>query len=114
MDQVKPWQVVVVVAALVAVAVSLYFTLSGPKLNLASSVPMVDVNTGEFFRVKVGKGGATFPGSHPKTGKVTLLPVIEQDGKWFLAQRYMSSLKDIEGDHAAIVDAKTGEVRVKM
>jgi hypothetical protein len=114
MGQVKPWQVVVLVAALVALGVSVYFTMfSGPRLELADSVRMADVNSGELFRLKIGPGGAMIPGTNPKTKAVSLLPIEERDGKWFISERYLSALKGLEGEHKAVLDAKTGEIRVQ-
>jgi len=114
MGDTKPWQIVVLVAAVVAVGSSLYFSLArGEKLDLATSIQMVDVNSGELYRLKIGKGGASIPGTNPSTKSVTLLPVEERDGKWYLRERYLSSLKNLEGKHEAVADAKTGEIRVK-
>lgn len=116
MGDVKPWQIVVLVAAVVALGASAYFSLGrGERLDLASSLRMVDVNTGELFTLKIGKGpnSATIPGKNPKTGAVTLLPVEERDGRYYLIERYMPAIGQIEGKHEAVADKKTGEVRVR-
>lgn len=114
MGDVKPWQIVVLVAAVVIVGSSLYLSFGrGPKLELADSVRMVDVNTGELFNLRIGKGGATIPGTNPKTRTLTLLPVVEREGKWYLAERYLPAMQNLEGKHEAVVDAKSGEVRVR-
>jgi hypothetical protein len=110
----KPWQIVVVVAAVVAAGITIYrFVTGGSGVDLAGKVHMVDVNTGESFYLKVGAGpgSATIPGRNPKTGEKTLLPVMEENGKTVFAQRYFTSLQTIPGTHAA-VDPATREAKL--
>ncbi|MEX2217529.1 MAG: hypothetical protein WD749_02115 [Phycisphaerales bacterium] len=114
MEKAKTWQIAIIAVAAVALAVSLFFTLRGDGVDLDSSLRMADVGTGEVFSLPIGKGpnAAMIPGKNPRTGEMTLLPIIEKDGRWFLRERYAVSLKSIQGSHAA-VDEKTLEVRVK-
>jgi hypothetical protein len=116
MGNVKPWQIVVMVIAIVAVAASAYFSLSGSNdVKFASEVTLVDVNTGDLFAFSVGRRNVVFPPeTNPETGKKTLLRVSKNaEGKWVLDGRELSAiLPTIEGDHKAVVDRKTGEVSV--
>jgi len=114
MGQAKPWQIVLFIVAAGALAASLYFSLRGEGLKLDSSITMADVATGEVYHLPIGKGanGAMIPGRNPKTGEMTLLPIVQQDGKWVLMERYASGLKFIPGPHTA-VDEKSREVQVK-
>jgi hypothetical protein len=110
----KPWQIVLVVAAVVAAGITVYRFVTGSSgVDLAGKIQMVDVNTGESFYLKVGSGpgSATIPGRNPKTGEKTLLPVIEENGKLVFAQRYFVSLPSIPGTHAA-VDPATREAKM--
>jgi hypothetical protein len=115
MGEAKPWQIVLIIVAFLGLAVSLYFSVfrsTGP--NVDSSLTMADVNTGEIFHLPIGKGpnAADIPGKNPKTGEKTLMPVMEENGKWVVLQRFFPSVKNIPGGHPAIDDA-TREVKVQ-
>jgi hypothetical protein len=116
MGNVKPWQIVVMVIAVVAVAASAYFSFSGKSdVKFASEITMVDVNTGDLFAFPVSRRQVVIPPeANPDTGKKTLLRVNKNAaGKWVLDGREVSAiLPTIEGDHKAVIDRKTGEVRV--
>jgi hypothetical protein len=112
MGEVKPWQIVVLVAAVVAVSASIYFSMGDGEVRVDNHIRMVDTSTGELFNIRVGRGGATIPGKNPRTGLVTLMPVDERDGQWFIRERYLGALQAIEGDKSAVVDVKTGQVRI--
>jgi hypothetical protein len=50
MGNVKPWQIVVLVVAVVAVGASAYLSFSGKEsVQFANEITMVDVNTSEPF-----------------------------------------------------------------
>lgn len=112
MGNVKPWQIVLMVAAVVAVGVSAYLTIfNSDRVVLADRVRMVDVNTGEEFDI-APDDIRIIPSHNPKADTFSLLPVQEQDGKLFVIDRYRGAIQNIEGTKAAVVDARTGEVRV--
>jgi hypothetical protein len=113
MGDVKPWQIVVLVSAVVMLAASVYFSMGDGDVRVDSHIRMMDAATGELFSIRVGKGGATIPGKNPKTGEKTLMPVEEREpGQWFIRERYLGALTEIQGDKSAVVDPKTGRVRV--
>jgi hypothetical protein len=115
MGDVKPWQIVVLVVATVALGASLFFTFgrSGPRVQLASTMIMADVTTGELFEFSIsGRRGMTVPGLNPDSGRFLLLPVERNDsGGWVINERARGLLSDLEAEPAA-VDRKTGEVQV--
>lgn len=116
-EKAKPWQIVVValggVAALGAVGYYMFFAGDG-AVKLASDVTLVDVNTGELFTFDVGGGKAlVIPEDNPKTGKRNLLAAEKTaEGKWALTRRAMGQLGSVEQDATAVVDKKTGELKV--
>jgi hypothetical protein len=114
MGKAKPWQIVLIVVAAVALGVSLYFSLRGDGLDLANSVTMADVATGEVFHLPIGKGAnsATIPGKNPRTGDMTLMPIVQENGRWVVMEHYFPALKNIPGPHTAVNEA-TREVAVK-
>ena len=116
MGKVKPWQIVVMVIAVVAVAASAYLSLSGGEtVKLSNEITMVDVNSGDLFAFAVDRRHVVMPPEkNPETGKRTLLSVNKTgEGKWMLDGRELGAmLPTIEGDHKAVIDRKTGEVKV--
>lgn len=116
MGQIKPWQIVVMVLAVVAVVASAYFTFTGDdQVKFADEILMVDVNTGDLFAFPVGRRQVVIaPETNPQTGTKTLLSVYKDErGRWIVDGRELGAhLPNIPGDHKAIVDRKSGEVRV--
>lgn len=113
----KPWQIAVVALGLLGgIGGVVYAVRSNPGLDLASSVPMVDVITGELYDFEIPKKGSlVFPEINPTTGKETLFPITKDDaGNWKLAERYAGGLKllSVKPEELA-VDPVSGIVRVK-
>ncbi|MFN0133229.1 MAG: hypothetical protein ACKVW3_11985 [Phycisphaerales bacterium] len=113
-SSVKPWQIVVLVAALVVGAVSAYYMFGNQeRVKFAGEILLVDVTTGDLYSYPIGgKRAIMIPAKNPDTGKVALLSVDKIEGKWIVGQRDLAALPRIEGDPKALVDRKTGEVRV--
>jgi hypothetical protein len=112
----KPWQIVLVVAAVVAVCASLAWTLlgGGDNVNMADEFVLVDVSTGELFSVpNSGNKAVVIPATNPATGRAMLVPVSHRDGKWFVGKKYLAGLEQPAEKLAALVDRDTGEVSVK-
>ena len=114
MGQIKPWQIGLFVVAAAALAASMYFSLKPSDLKLDSSVTMADVATGDVYHLPVGAGpgSATIPGRNPKTGETTLIPIVQENGRWVVTERYFPAVKNIPGPHTA-VNEKTREIAVK-
>jgi len=114
MGNVKPWQVVLIVVALVAVAVSAYTTFAGSdKPHLADRLRVVDINTGHEVMMPMSDV-KNIPALNAETNTFTYFPVEERDGKVFIKERYMGAVPNAEGDHGALVNAKTGEISIKV
>lgn len=97
MDGLKPWQIVLLVVAVLVLAGSLWLTFSGSGPDFGSRVYMVDVVSGELFVADTEKQrGMVLPAKHPETGERTLLPVeIGEDEKARISSRYRSSVEQI-------------------
>jgi|GEM_PF-1136298 len=85
MGQVKPWQIVLIVLALIVCGVSVGMTMfggGGPRMG--DRIEMVDLVSGDRYWIDVsGKRRGTFPAKHPETGLRTLVRIHEQDdGSW--------------------------------
>ena len=111
MGSARPWQIILFLVALLALSGGLFLSCRG-GVNLADSILMVDVKTGDRFRIDTsGKRATGIPARHPDTGKETLLPIVERDGAWYLAEHYRSGLEYIEGENPA-VDMVSYEIRI--
>jgi hypothetical protein len=110
----KPWQIVVIAAAVVAVGVMLFYTLrSGDSIPHASDVLMVDVTTGDLYRVSLSSRKVLgTPERNPDSGKLTLFKVNKsEDGRWTVLRRDLGALSLVEGDPKAL-DRQSGEVKI--
>ena len=114
MDGVRPWQIVVLVLALLSVCGSVFYTCStSDKVKQADSVIMVDIATGELFEApRPGNHAVMFPGKNPTTGKATLYPAHASEGKWRIDVRFLPEIrKSADLKKELTVDWKTGEVQ---
>lgn len=115
MGQVKPWQVVVIIAAIAAVGVSVYLSFGGDgAVEQASEMTVVDITTGELYTLPLSKTKAIImPATNPATGKRTLFPVAKrEDGTWSVSRRDLELLPLAEGEPKALADRKSGQVNV--
>lgn len=85
MGKVKPWQIVLIVLAVVVCGVSVGMTMfggGGPRLG--DRIEMVDLVTGDRYWIDVsGNRRGTFPAKHPETGMRTLVRIhAQEDGTW--------------------------------
>lgn len=98
MGSLKPWQLVLVIIAVLVLAVSLWMTVfSGSRVDFGDRVYMVDVATGELFYADTGgRRGVVVPAKHPATGARTIVPVqILEDGSLAISDRYRETVTTI-------------------
>jgi hypothetical protein len=115
MGQVKPWQIVLIIAALAAVATSAYLTLSGASpVKLDDQVLLVDITSGELFAFPTaGHRAIVTPAPNPETGKIALFRVFKnQAGDWTVSSRDLTALPQVQGEPKALLDRKSGHVNV--
>jgi len=114
MGNAKPWQIILIVAGLLASGFVVWRVAFSGGPNLPNSVTLVDVDTGSLF--VVGMGGRNkpyFPAAHPDTGRKTLLPVVKgEDGTWRITGHSLPGLEYVDGEAPAVVDRSTGAVNV--
>ena len=104
MDNVKPWQIILFIIAISALGFSAWKFKTGSKIDLPNSVLVVDVESGDLYRMKLGKrNGAYFPERNPDTDKLTLMPVEQLDnGEWYIVGHARSALQDINGTNNVV------------
>ena len=112
----KPWQLVVVVLALLGAIGSALYTCSsmGDQVSQASDVNLVDIKTGDLFVASYpDKRPVSYPATLPNNHDAVLYPVYKGENKWMIAPRFLADVKKDKALKAGlIVDAKSGEVGV--
>lgn len=114
MDKIKPWQLILIVLAIAVLGFSVWKYGGGksPESQLANSMMLVDVQTGQRFIADIsGKKSVLLPARNPDTQEVSLIPVYEEDGSWFLWERYRTAISQITVSPDAVPDVN-GPVRV--
>ncbi|MCW5777439.1 MAG: hypothetical protein KIS87_13465 [Phycisphaeraceae bacterium] len=108
-------QIVLFATAAASVACAVIAVSHGDRLELRTSVFMVDVSTGELFRFPItGSRGVGVPNFNPETNALSLLPVRrDEGGQWRVVTRALSFLDDLEVEACAVQDRSTGLVRVR-
>lgn len=94
MGSLKPWQLVLVIVAALVLAVSLWISLSGDKVDFGDRVYMVDVESGTIYYANTGgRRGVIIPAKSPRTGNRTLVPVqIDDEGVISVSPRHQGTV----------------------
>jgi len=109
MDNVKPWQIILLLVAFVVLTFSIWKVgFSGSiQSQLADRMMLVDVQTGQLYvRDLSGNQSFIIPDRNPETREISLVPVIEVDGEWIVSERYLNALEQVEVPKDAIVGPK--------
>ncbi len=96
MESIKPWQIVLMVLAVVVLGFSAWkYGFSG-SIPTTSGYMTVDIMTGQLYDIRKGKAkGVPLPAKHPDTGKRTLYPVNQVEGLiWEIPEGYDSFLTE--------------------
>lgn len=112
----KPWQKVVIAVGLVVGLALIVWNVAfagGDEADLNDSLVLIDVTNGKAYRADPSRDGLIFPDKSPESGQFTLVPVIEENGKWRVPGRRLGAIAQCQGEIKA-VDPKTGEVTVEV
>jgi len=115
MGTVKPWQIVVMVLAVLAVGGSAFYSCSGTtdKVVQSNSATMVDIRTGDLFEATYPeKRPVRYPAKHPTTGTESLFPVFAVEGKWKLDGRYIPRIKADKALKADLIADRDGYLSI--
>lgn len=107
MDNIKPWQIILLVAAVAVLGFSVvrYGLGSNPADELASSLTLVDVETGQLYTASIkGPRSLLIPAPRPDSQDTALIPVFEEDGNWYLFERYRQAVNDVTVPTTAVTD----------
>jgi hypothetical protein len=97
MSEIKPWQIILIIAAVVVLAFSGWRMMNNGSVDQPSGHMTVDIMTGQLYLVRKGKAkGIVYPSINPDTGERTLIPVNQKEGseEWTLDQRFMDRITD--------------------
>ena len=95
MSEIKPWQIIIIVVAVVVLAFSGWRMMGADRIDSPSGHMTVDVMTGQLYLVKKGKArGILYPAKNPDTGDRTLFPVVQPEGseRWDLDDRFLDRI----------------------
>ncbi|GJM18006.1 MAG: hypothetical protein DHS20C14_02190 [Phycisphaeraceae bacterium] len=113
MGEVKPWQAVLFVVAILVVGVGLAWMIFGGKsVNLPDRLYFIDVPSGELYVADVsGRRGMAIPAMHPETRERTLVPIIRDDeGEWRIGEHYLPAIEEMGVEPASSIDPDTWAV----
>lgn len=114
MEGVKPWHVVLIVAAVLVLSGSVLWQCShSEKVEISDTIVVVDVVSGDLYESALPKKMVVFPAVNPSSGTKTLLPAYTKDGKWYLAANYRPMVKDVVAGGKSVADPNSGELTVK-
>ncbi|RMH13962.1 MAG: hypothetical protein D6695_02530 [Planctomycetota bacterium] len=113
MDEVKPWQLAVVIIGLLGGLGLLAWNLfGGEKIDTPDELVLMDVITGDRFIADVsGRKGVILPAKNPDTQQYTLLPIAKgEDGTWRV--HHLDQIVSLKPEELkAIEDLQTGVAR---
>ena len=121
MGQAKPWQIVLIVIAVIGSAGSVAWTLmSRDSIQFGNRIEMVDLVTGDRYWIDVsGDRRGTFPAKHPETQQRTLVRIQEDDNGVWKSFEIRSAAAQIRGSgqnpqelFQAVESFETGVIRV--
>jgi len=96
MGEIKPWQLIVIAAAVLVLGYSGWSFVSNQGIDQIDGIMAVDVTSGQLYDVRKGRArGMAFPITHPETGERVLYPVEKNGtGGWVLIERYTTSMPE--------------------
>lgn len=109
--KIKSWQIgVIVVGLLVGVGSIAYTLTTGGGATIADHYFLVDVETGDLYKVNTKKYALYMPALRPGSDRRTLVPVQQQDGVWHVGSNWLNPADMPEDVEFKAVDRNTGEV----
>lgn len=115
--KVKPWQIALIVIGMLVGVGSIVYTLATREVpELADSYLLIDVETGEVFRVNANKYQVAIPAEHPSTGKMSLIRLsVDDKGEHFISSRMLGTLEAIPPQvPVKAFDRESGDLLIKV
>ena len=114
--KVKGWQLAVItLGLLVGIGSLVYSMLRSDTVEIKHVIHVVDVETGELYRINTEKYPTMLPARHPTNGKFCLIRVRKDDksGQWTVGGRDLGLLKRLAKDiKNTAVDDQSGDLLI--
>ena len=82
MDNIKPWQIILLIVALLVLGFSVWKYMLASPIPTTSGYMTVDIMTGQLYDIRKGKAkGVPLPAKNPDTGVRTLYPAQQIEGQ---------------------------------
>lgn len=97
MNELKPWQMILIAAAVLVLGFTGWRMMSGTKVDQPEGYMTVDVMTGQLYMLQKGRAkGMLLPAKNPDTGDRTLYPVNKDPntGEWSLDTGYAQTITE--------------------
>jgi len=98
MDNIKPWQIILIVLAVLVLGFSVWQFAFKDSIPQTDGYLTVDIMTGQLYDIRKGKArGIPLPARHPDTGERTLYPVNPSDveeNEWVVPSGFDSYLTE--------------------
>ncbi len=97
MNELKPWQMILIAAAVLVLGFTGWRMMSGTKVDQPDGYMTVDVMTGQLYMLQKGRAkGMLLPAKNPDTGDRTLYPVVQDEstGDWSLHEGYATTITE--------------------
>lgn len=110
----KPWHIVLFVVALLGLIAGIVYSLRGDdRPNVSRQRILIDMTTGELFRMSTVDRTFIPPETNPKTKKLALMPVEESNGQWVIPGEYRrpENFSAVEGAITVWIDERAGVVK---
>ncbi|MEQ8769689.1 MAG: hypothetical protein RIB60_04175 [Phycisphaerales bacterium] len=107
MGEVKPWQAVLFVLAILVVGGGIvWMVVGGSKIRTPDRIYMIDIGTGDLYYADVsGRRGIAIPALHPETRERTLIPITQDDeGSWRVRDVYAPAIESMQVTPASVID----------
>lgn len=107
------WQIVIIVVGLLVGIGSLGYSLAtANNVELADTMYLVDVETGELYSVDISRSGIALPARHPETKRMVLIRIDKNpDGSYQVSDRDLETLGILDADiKVQSIDRQTGNL----
>lgn len=111
--KIKPWQIIVIVVGLVAaIGVTVWNLTNSDELDIPNSYFVIDVESGQIYRVNRNRVMLSLPAPNPESGKLSLIGLAKDDKGYYVTERDLATLRMLDsGVKNNAVDEKTGELK---
>jgi hypothetical protein len=116
MEGVRPWHIILIAAAVLAVTGSVLYQCYGTeKVEISDTLVVADIVTGDLYESPRPSGQTLFfPLQLPGSSSKTLMPAFQKDGKWYISPNYRGMAESaLPPGSKPAWDKSSGEIMAK-